>query len=98
MHEIRKTSLPHIPATVGCSDLVPFIIPTSWTATEVDAVMSETGAAERNGSRLHTLTPLYLLSDIYTMFYKGVSRGEPLRCITPRFRCHTGLHYTAPTV
>ncbi len=29
MHEICK-QVYHIPATVGCNDLVPFIIPTSW--------------------------------------------------------------------
>lgn len=57
-----------------------------------------TGASERNGSRSHTLPLLYLLSDIYTMFYKGVSWGELLRCIMPCFRCHTELHYTVLNV
>lgn len=39
----------------------------------VDAVALGKGATERNGSRLHTLPVLYLLGDIYTVFYCGVS-------------------------
>lgn len=76
----------------------PIHHPNQLGDTEADAAALGTGATERSGSRLHTLPLLYLLSDIYTMFYKGVSWGELLRCIMPRFRCHTELHYTELTV
>lgn len=92
MHEILQTSLAHIPATAAGDDLVPFIIPTSWVTR------CGTGVTERSGSRLRTLPLLYLLSDIYTMFYDEVSRGEVLRCIMPCFRCQTEIHYSGLAV
>lgn len=74
MHEIcKQVYLIGLSATVGCNDSVPFIMPTSWMTRRVDADVLGMGDTQRNGSRLHTLPLLYLLSDIYTMFYKGVS-------------------------
>lgn len=50
-----QTSSSHIPATVGCNDLVPFIIPTSLvTQRRMQQLRRGTGATERHGSRLHT--------------------------------------------
>lgn len=100
MHELCKQVLPHIPATVAWNNLVPFIIPTSWMTRRWTTLHwgREVWERERKGSRLHTLPLLYLLSDIYTMFYQEVCWGELLRCIMPCFRCHTELHYTVLSV
>lgn len=73
----------------------PIHHPNQLGDTGVDGVALGMGAVDRNGSRLRTLPPLYLLNDIYTVFYKGVSWGELLRCIMLRFRRHTELHYAA---
>lgn len=61
-------------------------------------VALETAVDKMNGSWLQMLPPLYLLTDIYTMFYKGMSWGKLLRCTVLRLRCHTELHYAELTV
>lgn len=51
----------------------PIHYPDQLDDTGVDGVESGMTAAERNGLRFHTRPALYLLSDIYTVFYCGVS-------------------------
>ena len=84
MHEICKQVYHIYLPQLGCNDLVPFIIPTSWMTRRWMRARWEPGVTGRNGSRLHRL-PFALFTGWH--LHSVLQRGE--------LRWAAEMHHTA---
>lgn len=70
-----QTSLSHLPATVGCDDLVSFIIPTSWvTRRRMSVALGNGSRGEKWFKVTHTSSALFTEWHLHNVLQRGELR------------------------